>query len=111
MVFLLDPLVQIAIDESRNILYSRSEKGVIQVIIVSVRTCVYITCSYVFEPQTVFQNGQVLYKWQNICLPIYSLVHVRLFVSSFYCGGCAHIKLTMNPLKYYTIDKNLSACS
>ena len=28
---LTDPLVQITIDESRNILYSRSEKGVIQV--------------------------------------------------------------------------------
>ena len=41
MYFVLDPLVQIAIDESRNILYSRSEKGVIQV---SVCVCVYSVC-------------------------------------------------------------------
>ena len=29
--FILDPIVQIAVDNSRNILYTRSEKGVIQV--------------------------------------------------------------------------------
>ena len=29
--FFLDPIVQIAVDNSRNILYTRSEKGVIQV--------------------------------------------------------------------------------
>lgn len=30
-IFFLDPIVQIAVDNSRNILYTRSEKGVIQV--------------------------------------------------------------------------------
>ena len=45
---MLDPLVQIAIDESRNILYSRSEKGVIQVRQLCVRVCVCMhACTHV----------------------------------------------------------------
>ena len=66
-MFLLDPLVQIVIDESRNILYSRSEKGVIQVIIVFVFTRVCVCVHYVFV--CVF-NLKIMYvdyfsKWPS----------------------------------------------
>ena len=69
-VYLLtDPLVQLTIDESRNILYSRSEKGVIQVCVcVCIQMCVYIhvcvcicVCMCVCVFCTTFSTLSVIY--------------------------------------------------
>ena len=67
MYFVLDPLVQIVIDESRNILYSRSEKGVIQVRIFCV--CMYV-CICVCACVCV-----CVYVCARMCMCVYCAVH------------------------------------